>query len=382
MACNNHITCIDRETTDEIREKLALEISSNMLDNEPLVDGQPLHIFSAIIAGALFEFKGDLVKAYLRTDPTLKCCDEFIEWAARRNLHLKPPLQATGFIKITGNAGASIPSDIEFVGGGSHEYTLDLLYEENPTEIQPDETAVLKIRAKEPGSDANTTEDLVTLASYPQIDTPVEIIGDGIVGGADQETCEQMKARVSEILSRIVRAENKEWYKDVIGRYPGVTNVCFSQCCDPCCTGIPVIYVFMDDIYENGIPPCSVLHDIHKYVFGDPPGYGKGQAGWGTIGIIKQPQIALVDVKITSKKIINSKQQENITKIIVDYFAGDRCLDDDICLMDMTSVIQAETGACIVSIEMTGDNLVQVDSDIAFDCGHFPVLNETEFCVI
>lgn len=381
MACNNDKICIERETTDEIRDRLALGISSNILDNEPLVDGQPLHILSAIIAGALFEAKGDVIKEHYNIDPTNLCCDEFFEWGKLRGIYAKPPEQAHGFIKITGNAGSAIPSDIEFVGENSTEYTLDPLYE-NPVQITADETAVLKVRAKEPGISGNTETNLQLLASVPEIDFETETLGNGIVGGADQETCEQLKARVKERQTGIPRAENNDWYRDTILSYPGVTRVCFSVCCSKCCDDIPRPYVFMDGIYDYGIPPCEIMRDIALFVWGNPMGSGNGKAAKASIGIIGKPEVAFVDVKVNYKGQITSQIRENVRAYIDSYFKNGRCLDEDLCISDFIAGISNGFTGCIQSVELSGDQVIQVDLDVAFECGHFPVLDSLEFCKV
>lgn len=379
MDCNSVKVCIERETPDDIRDNLALQISSEMLDNEPLVAGQPLHILATIISGLIFQTKGDVIKEHFNIDPTNLCCDEFYEWAKLRGIHPKPPRQAYGFIRITGNNGAIIPSDIEFVGENSTEYTLDPLYA-NPAEIDADEKAVVRIRAKEPGVDGNTKVDIQLLSSVPGLDFQTEILGGGVVGGTDQETCEQLKERVAQRQAGIPRAENNDWYIDSISSYPGVTRVCFSVCCSICCDQMPRPYVFMDGIYDNGIPPCDVLREIALDIWGDPVGSGNGKAGKGSIGVIAQPKIALVDVKINYKGDITPSSRDDVKQYIESYFKNGRCLDEDLCVSDFISGISHGFPGCIQSVELSGDNVIQVDLDVAFECGHFPVLNILEFC--
>ena len=383
MSCDNN--CIERDDFKQIVDRLKTGFSSELFDSQPVKDGSPFDLLAVYMAGILDTYKGDQIMLFQQAiDPTQRCCEDLIDFARRRGMRLKPPAQATGYVKITGNAGQAIPSDIEFVGDGGLEYALDKSYD-NPIEIGVDQTAVLKIMANEPGAAGNINKNgMVTLASYPGIDTQAVLVGNGLAGGADQETCDQLRERVRKKLSGVVMAENADWYEDQILSYPGVTRVCMSRCCNDCGDEYPRFFVFMDGIYPDGIPPCEVRGQIEDYIWGYPQGYGKGKAGFGAHGYIMEPKKALVDIDIEYKGTLTSSDVARINLIADDYFRNNQCLDEKMCIQDLMLAIRSGMSDrnCIKSVKVSGNEItISLDGVTLYpDCGYFPAAGTITTC--
>lgn len=379
MAVND---CINRPTVEEIRDGINAEFSANLLGGKPVLPNSTPDIVANIIAGVHFEVWGDLAKAYSQFFIPSMCCDTLYTFAASIGINPKAPAKAAGFVKIKGIAGAAIPAALEVVSPASQEYQLAADYP-NPSVFGADGYAVVYVRAILAGAAGNLVAPaaLVTSAAYPNTDSPVELMADGITGGAEEETCDELRARLLAQRRKACVAGNLAFYEQAIRSYPGVTRVCFSGCaCQQCCdSALITAYPFMDNVYPatRGVPPKAVADAIARYVFGHPMGAGKGLAPIGAYGQMLCAQPCPVDVHVRGVKPITPRSRELIAAAITEYFASRSCVGETLCVSDLQATIAAALPShCFASIELVGDCVETVDfgRSVKIGCGQFPVL--------
>ena len=329
------------------------------------------------------------------TNPETACCENLYSMAARNGVYPKPAGFAQGYAKLTGTAGAAIPSSLEintscgpFVSTGTV-----------PTTLGSDGTAAVGIKAITPGVTCNsngsiTTGTLVTTA--PGINNEVIICGGTLCGGTLPETCEQFRQRYLKRLQYKPRATSA-WIQEKLLEFPCATRVCTREgsCCkctpecnsDCGCTACGdklQFYVLFDDSFPCGIPPQNIVDAIQVWFFGEHQGYGEGQVEVGVCGQIYAPKPMYVNVIIDIADCVTINQKEQIITDIEDFF-GTLCPSQNLLTKQIELIIANIIGATInasVRFEM-------VDCDrtcgylsacgIEVECDYLPCLNEITF---
>src|SRR5262245_21651431 len=306
MALITSIDCVlPRPDIATLHQQTSAELSKRLLGGAPVLPMSAEDILAFVMAGTANLMHGFVTQALKENDPATMCCDNLITYGARRGIDLRAATRAKGYVAITGTPGAAISPTIRFVGDSSREYKLDPGVTFNPTTLDTNGGAVLRVVATLGGSayDLAAGAALVVSTTLPGIDLDATVVGNGITGGSDDETCEQLRARIVEAESSGVITTNGAWYLQQAQRFPGVTRVCFDEC-EQCCDPAHIImFPFFEGVYGDavtapyGVPPGDVLCEMTEWLFGVNAGHGEGLAPMGITGSFAAALPTMLTVK-------------------------------------------------------------------------------------
>lgn len=253
-------------------------------------------------------------------NPETACCENLLAMAAQRGVFPKPATHAEGYATLTGTPGAAIPQSLEI----STDLGIYTSIGTVPLSMPSTGTVIIRVRALQPGPEMNAdgTKPIpgVLITPAPGINSDVLICGDRFCGGANAETCEELRKRFLERLAYNPRATLR-WIQDKLLEYPCVTRVCVREgsCYDDCNSGCEncgdrmEFYVFMDGTFPCGIPPQYVIDEINTWMFGTHQGYGEGQVEIGICGRIFRPIGVEIDAVIDIEGCPTTSQKQVIT---------------------------------------------------------------------
>lgn len=369
MACE-----IERPAPRVLFESIKSMFSSNVLGGAPIIpESNEWYVVSNDYAMAE-QFFSISEQAWKERDPRYACCDNLIEMAAVDGIYPRPALFASGYIQISGTVGTVLPSSIEAtIGSASYVNAAPV-----PSTIDQNGTAVVRMRALEPGPNgnlkANTTTGTLT-TPVDGINSVVQVYGGQFCGGADEEDCEAFRQRY---LERMRYQPNKslQKIKDKLLEWPCVTSVCERSsevCCEPGDTpsyegGIdcnrPIrLYALFDGTFPCGAAPENIISEMQEWMFGAVQGVGEGQAPWGMTGKIYTFQGANISIDIDGLACTSPGTAKEIQTRIAEYVAR-LCPSQILFIQDLKSIISqlmAGTGNYDVFIT-TNDPNVTINS--------------------
>ena len=291
---------------------------------------------------------------------------------------------------MTGAPGSVIPANIRFVGESSREYKLDPGVTFNPTTLDSTGGAVVRVVAALGGSTFNLAagNNLTVSTTWPGIDLNATVVGNGIAGGTDDETCDQLRTRIIASEAAGVISTNLAWYMQQSARYPGVTRCCIDECEDCCDPNYIVLYPFMDGVYgtmnatsvtpDYGVPPCEVIDAMNLWMWGPEPGKGGGLAPVGIVGKYTQALPTYFDVQGYCFAGCSNVALQRMVGAVNAYLAAVSCVGSALCLEQMRAIIYTSLGtdSCFSQIDFDFDETIgRVDAAFAhLACGHFAVL--------
>jgi uncharacterized phage protein gp47/JayE len=378
------VTALYRPDVKELAQRLKAEISYRALNGAPVYPMSAEDVMASVFAGALFTMYGTIDQKYRDLDPATASCDALYEWASRRGLFPQAAQPAIGFIQITGTPGTSVPLDSRWVSSAGRDYILDNVL--NPQVLVIPNSGVLsvKVRSLAAGSlyNLNSGAGLTLAATTPGIVSSAVVVGSGIGGGHDIENCEAFRKRVLLLRRNGVVSTNLQWLLSKATEYPGVTRACVSKC-DGCCDdGWIDLFVFFDGVYPNGVAPDHILNQVNEWLFGTPPGAGKGQAPIGLAGAV-QTQVAVpVTVTVDVARPLVAETEQYISNVIVEYFK-EICVGGTLCKRTLSGRLAAlKSSGCIGTAQFSYPYGATEDSlFLRFQCVNFPILAELKTCV-
>src|SRR5262245_2548387 len=251
------ITSIDcvlpRPDIAELHDQLTTELSQRLLGGAPVIPMSAEDVLSFVMAGTVNLMHGFVTQALRENDPASMCCDNLVRYAALHGIDMLAATRSKGYVAISGTPGAAISANIRFVGESSREYKLEPGVFFNPTALDSAGVAVLRVVAVVGGAayDLPAGSPLTVATTLPGINSAAIVIGSGLRGGSDNETCEQLRARVLAAEAAGAVSTNLAWYVQQAMTYPGVTRVCTEEC-DTCCDpSVIVLYPFFEGVYGD-----------------------------------------------------------------------------------------------------------------------------------
>lgn len=255
------------------------------------------------------------------SNPETACCENLLAMAAQHGVFPKPATYAQGYAKLTGTPGTAVPPSFEV----STDLGIFTSIGTVPLTIPDIGTIIVRVRALQPGPEMNSPGKTLTgvlTTPAPGIDSEVLICGGMFCGGADAETCEDLRKRYLNRLAYQPHA-TQAWIKEKILEFPCATRVCVREgsccrCTDDCTSGCAncgnrmEFYVFFDGTFPCGIPPQNVLDDLNTWLFGAHQGYGEGQVEIGVCGKIYRPIPLELDVYIDISGCPSASQKQII----------------------------------------------------------------------
>lgn len=373
--------CINRKPVEQIVGQIEANFTKYL--GRPVKPRSSLEMIAAIVGAIAFEVTGDIQRLRDQLFIDTMCCDSLERYAAGLKIYKRPASRSRGFVRLSGIAGTQIPADIEFVSDGGFEYRLDDTAT-NPSVVDGDGTATLLIQAVLPGIGGNILTDGDSVGtgnmtiSVSGLDQRV-VFPDGMGGGAETETCEELRERLKSRQQNALIAGNKAFYDAAIREFPGVERVCFSGCsCDNCsCSPVITAYPFFGkDVYPpHGVPPDIVLNDILKYVFGERNGHGEGLAPAGAIGQVLPACPCPISVKIYTSNAVNPQSLALIKAAVDEFFDTITCVGETFCIANvMQTVVAADPSVCVRAIHICGECVEEEGGEVTIGCGKFPVV--------
>lgn len=272
------------------------------------------------------------------TDPRYACCDNLVKMAALNGIYPRPAKFARGYMRLTGTVGATLPSSIEVAAGGN-TYVLDTGVSLPPT-MPSGGSLVVRMTAVDPGLVGNSTAGATTgklTTPITGVDQTVAILGARMCGGAEAETCDAFRTRYLNRLSYARRANYQALIDDIL-EWPCATRACLREC--SCCPerGRFDFYIFFDGTFEHGIPSDDIVEEMTDWFFGDPQGFGLGQADIGIEGRFYAAKAVPLDVRVSNIPCTSEAQMAEIQSRIEGMFVG-LCPGKQVCRRMIDAVV-------------------------------------------
>lgn len=326
MAC-----LIARPSAQALFDQYLNMFSANVLGGSPVVPESNEWYVTSLNYAMAEEFYAISEQQWKEKDPRHACCDNLLAIAAAEGVFPKPAAAAQGYVIITGDANALMPSRIEVIANGRNYATIGTA----PSRMPDSGSIVLRVRDTQPGSAGNaagtaTTGTLATGADG--LDNEVTVCGGSFCGGAEAEQCEAFRTRYLARKQYQPRA-TQAWAINKLLEWPCATRVIprggsCCQCDDGCggdcncqtCGKKFDFYVMFDGSFPCGIAPANILAEIQTWFFGENAGYGEGQVEMGICGTIPTVTPYLVDVSIDIEGCPTVSQMAEIRDQVTDLF--------------------------------------------------------------
>jgi len=392
MAIISPIDCVlPRPDIGQLRDELAAELSIRLLGGAPVLPGSAEDVLAFVCGGAVNLMFGAVAQTLAQNDTATMCCDNLVRYGARRGIDLRGATRAKGYVAITGTPAASIPSTIRFVGASSREYKPDPATVTNPVELDAQGRAAIRVVAAGPGSIFNLDvgSPLTVTTTLPGIDMAATVVGSGLAGGSNDETCEALRSRVLAAEASETVVVTEAWLLQQTLQYPGVTRACTDDCAGCCDPTFTVVYPFMESVYgadymtePYGVPPCDVLDEMTAWMFGAEPGRGQGLAQIGQRGVYAAALPTVMNISAQCLSGCPDGAADRIKTALWPFIRSSTCVGSTICKDEMRGQIMRALGPglCLAHIQLDfGDTIGNEDDANAYlACGRFLVLGSID----
>jgi len=386
------IDCVlPRPDIGQLHDELAAELSRRLLGGAPVLPGSAEDVLSFVVGGAVNLMFGAVSQTLAQNDTATMCCDSIVAYGARRGIDLRGATRSKGYVAISGTPASPIPATIRFVGASSREYKPDPATVTNPVELDSSGRAALRTVAAGPGSIFNLDvgATLTVTTTIPGIDMEATVVGSGLTGGTDDETCDGLRARILSAEASEAVVANEAWLLQQTLKYPGVTRACTDDCAACCDPTFTTIYPFFESVYGKdymtepfGVPPCSVLDEMTEWMFGREPGRGHGLAQTGQRGVYSEALPTVMDVTAQCLSGCPDGAEDRIRAALWPYIRANFCVGSTICKEQVTGAIMRALGPqpCLAHIHLDfGDTIGNEDDANAYlACGRFLVLGSID----
>jgi hypothetical protein len=331
---------------------------------------------------------GFVTQALKENDPATMCCDNLVVYGAMHGIKQFAATRAKGYIAITGSPGAPISGAIRFVAPEGQEYKLDPAVTFNPVAIDANGSAAMRVVSGVGGAgfDLPAGTAMIVSTTFPGIDIDATVVGSGITGGSDNESCDSLRARVVASEQASVISTNLKWYLQMTSRYPGVTRSCTDEC-EGCCDPARIdLYPFMEGVNGDsitapyGVPPGDVLCEMNDWMFGRSAGKGEGLAPVGISGAYHQALPTMITVVAHCFTGCPVAAKDRIKAALQVFFRSVYCVGSKVCKEQVRSaaLIAAGPDQCFSNVTFTYDESMWREdaANLVLDCGHFPVLED------
>lgn len=382
---------LDRPEPQELFNRILGNFSANVLGGRDVIPESNEWYVVANDYAMAEEFYSISEAQWKAQDPRYMCCGDLYDYASQRGFLPYPAKPAQGYVRVTGTAGATVPTPLTFTLQGQAFMSTGTVPALMPGEGFFD----VRVKAVVPGEQGNqaiTGSTGILTNAAAGLDQNVTIYGTTFCGGANAEDCETFRTRFVNRMGYQPRA-NAQWIMDKIREWPCVTRVCErgGSCCetDPngtcgcnTCNSSLGFYVLFDNTFDCGIPPQCVVDDLNTWMWGDPPGKGTGQADLGLCGTIKAPVASMIDVHITGGACMSSAEQALVVERIIDIF-GQACPSEFFSKRQVELAMAQVAGVSdpfeVSFIDRTGNMTFTPCGDLDPNCDILPCLGEIKF---
>ncbi len=187
-------------------------------------------------SGLIYEMGSYLDWIALQITPATATDAQLETWGALRGVNRKPASSATGTVTVTGTTGAVVPA-------GTTLFRSDLTAYTSTAEFVIGSTETCPVTAAVPGAAANAAAGLTLTISTSIAGVQSGAVASVLVGGADQETDDALRARILAAYASTPSGGTLADYVSWVEAVPGVA----SAWCNPdgAGRGSVVIYPYM-----------------------------------------------------------------------------------------------------------------------------------------
>jgi uncharacterized phage protein gp47/JayE len=240
----------ERPTLAQMRDQLRRAFNARLPGADALLAQSNLSVIADVVAGNSFLHYGYQAWIALQTIPDTAETAALERWASIYGITRKPAVPAIGAIDVTGTPGAAVPTGAEF-------QRVDRLLYQVTTGATLDATgaATVAVEAEQPGTlgDAVAGVQVTTVGALPGVVADALVSADGIAGGADVETDDELRTR---LLARIQQPPHGGSAADYVAwalEVPGVTRAWVYPLAQG--PGTVTVRFCMDDAaHPDGIP--------------------------------------------------------------------------------------------------------------------------------
>lgn len=251
-----------RPSLTDLYDRIAKDFSGRLLDGGPVATRSVIAVLARVWAGACHAMHGMLAWMFGQVFVDTAEAEYMERWAADWGMSRKAAAPAAGDLAITGQPGAVIPAStlwIDQATGQQYAQGADAV-------IPAGGAATARVEAVEAGAagDLATSAELTLVAPIGGVESRALVTGEGLTGGADEESDQSLRARLLERLRRPPRggsqADYVRWAKEV----PGVTRAW----CYPLMLGIGTVGVCVvaDDAPDGPFPSAEMLARVREHI--------------------------------------------------------------------------------------------------------------------
>jgi uncharacterized phage protein gp47/JayE len=252
----------DRPDLDALRLRVRQDLMSRLPGTDAMLRFTNLRIIADVEAGIAWLLYGRLQWSFDQLFPDTAESEFLDRWAGIWGVERRPATPAAGPVRFAANPGASVPAGTIVQRGDGVQFQVLVGVSEAGGII---DTAVV---ATTPGADTDTDAgtELTVNTTVPGVSATAVVIPDGLVGGADVEPDDQLRAR---LLARIQAPPHGGTADDYVMwamEVPGVTRAwCFPTEFGP---GTVVVRFMMDVVRADaqGIPTAGDVALVQEYI--------------------------------------------------------------------------------------------------------------------
>lgn len=339
---------LERPSPKVLFKTLSSMFSANVLGGAPIIPESNEHYVVANDYAMAEQFYSVADQQWKERDPRYACCENLIDMASIDGVYPRPAGFASGYVQIKGTAGTDLPTSLEFTFG-SYQYVSTGAV---PIEIAGNGTAVVRVRAVEPGPSSNLSAGVKsgTLNTViANVSSTATVYGNQFCGGTVAEDCETFRARYLERM-RYKPFVGLDYIKQKLLEWPCVTTVCErgGVCCDDDdvqeyvggvdCNRSIRLYVLFEGTFPCGLAPKQITDEITEWMFGNVQGIGSGQAPWGMTGKIYTATPTYADIVIDGLACITPGMANEIRMRLTEY-VGRICPSEPLYVRDIQAII-------------------------------------------
>jgi len=251
----------NRPTLSELKDRIRADVDNRLLGAHARLRHTVLGKLAEAIAGAVYLIHGHLVWESKQIHPDTADGEHLDRHGDLRDISRKAATKSNGNIIITGTNGTDIPAGTEVQRADGVAFITDAL-----ATIAAG-TATVAVTAVVAGVNGVTLAGVTVTLSSPLagINSNATVDAGGLTGGADIESDDAYRIRVTERWRKPTQGGNKNdyitWAQDVAG----VTR----SWCYPLENGAGTVVVrfMMDDVYpSDGIPQPGDVTTVQAYL--------------------------------------------------------------------------------------------------------------------
>jgi hypothetical protein len=343
-------SCIlTRAAPTALQQYLLDMFSANVLGGAPIIPESNEWFVCQNDYALAEEFRSFADGMLREMDDAQACADTLIARAAQWGFYPSPGSYATGYVQLTGTAGAALPQDLTAViGSGSY---VRAPYATSATQIGADGTAAVMMRATAPGAAGNNTSGSSAanlLESLDGVNSTLTVLGSGFCNGSDAETTDQFRARF--LARKRYRPQGGwDWMATELNDFGCVTRVC-RKTGGACSTGRIEAFAMMDGVFTHGLLPAAVNEDLTTWMFGSPQGMGLGKSAIGVFGKFFTATSTTINVSVSGLGCLSAAQLESLRSNINRLFLT-LCPEQTLCRRLIEALVVQIAGAtCLPTV--------------------------------